>query len=85
MLYSFYDKSENYRKLFDTIIKYYTRVQEAVIGVEEIWVFLVENVFKQQLNGNLIFDAFHKQLFKHDILGHRYLQMFLKEIRETYR
>lgn len=66
-------KPEAFRKIFDTIIKYYTRVREAVIGIEEIWVFLIESVFQQELKGNLIFEQFHKQLFKKDILGHRYL------------
>jgi hypothetical protein len=42
----FSSKPEAFRKLFDTIIKYYTRVREAVIGIEEIWVFLIESVFQ---------------------------------------
>ncbi len=78
-------KAENFRSLFDTIIKYYTRVREAVIGIEEIWVFLIESVFQQELKGNLIFEQYHKQLFKKDILGHRYLQYFLKEIKDSYK
>jgi hypothetical protein len=53
---SFAHKPESFRKLFDTIIKYYTRVREAVIGIEEIWVFLIESVFQQELKGNLIFE-----------------------------
>jgi hypothetical protein len=53
-------KAENFRSLFDTIIKYYTRVREAVIGIEEIWVFLIESVFQQELKGNLIFEQYHK-------------------------
>jgi hypothetical protein len=82
---SFSQKPEAFRKLFDTIIKYYTRVREAVIGIEEIWVFLIESVFQQELKGNLIFEQYHKQLFKKDILGHRYLQLFLKEIKDSYK
>lgn len=57
---SFQTKPEQFRKLFDTIIKYYTRVREAVIGIEEIWIFLIEIVFQQELKGNLIFESFHK-------------------------
>lgn len=45
IMVSFNQKPEAFRKLFDTIIKYYTRVREAVIGIEEIWVFLIESVF----------------------------------------
>ena len=56
VMVSFTHKAESFRKLFDTIIKYYTRVREAVIGIEEIWVFLIESVFKQELKGNLIFE-----------------------------
>ena len=43
---SFFSKPEAYRKIFDMIIKFYTRVREAVIGIEEMWVFLVESVFQ---------------------------------------
>ncbi len=85
VMVSFVHKPESFRKLFDTIIKYYTRVREAVIGIEEIWVFLIESVFQQELKGNLIFEQFHKQLFKKDILGHRYLQLFLKEIKDSFK
>jgi hypothetical protein len=46
VMISFSTKPEAFRKLFDTIIKYYTRVREAVIGIEEIWVFLIESVFQ---------------------------------------
>ena len=56
VMVSFTQKPESFRKLFDTIIKYYTRVREAVIGIEEIWVFLIESVFQQELKGNLIFE-----------------------------
>lgn len=38
-------KPDAYRKVFDMIIKFYTRVREAVIGIEEMWVFLIESVF----------------------------------------
>lgn len=31
----------------------------------------------------MIFEQFHKQLFKKDILSHRYVQSFLKEINEA--
>lgn len=41
----FSQKPEHYRRLFDLLIKYYMRVREAVVGVEEIWVFLIESVF----------------------------------------
>jgi hypothetical protein len=68
------------------IIKYYARVREAVQGVEEIWVFLIESVFQRQLSGNLLFEQHHKQLFRSEVLqSHRYIQMFLKEIRDSFR
>ena len=44
-LVSFYSKPDAYRKIFDMIIKFYTRVRESVIGIEEMWVFLIESVF----------------------------------------
>jgi hypothetical protein len=45
MIVPFISKPEAYRKIFDMIIKFYSRVRECVIGIEEIWVFLIESVF----------------------------------------
>ena len=45
IIVSFYSKADAYRKIFDMIIKFYTRVRESVIGIEEMWVFLIESVF----------------------------------------
>ena len=55
-LISLHQNPSNYKKLFDMIIKFYSRVREAVLGIEEIWVFLLESVFLQELKGNLIFE-----------------------------
>jgi hypothetical protein len=38
------------------IIRYYTKVRDSVIDLEEIWVFLMESVYQQELKGNLIFE-----------------------------
>ncbi len=56
MIAPFFSKPDSYRKIFDMIIKFYTRVRESVIGIEEMWVFLIESVFQQELKGNLIFE-----------------------------
>jgi len=37
---------EAYNKVFDLIIRFYQRVRESVINLEEIWVFLMEIVYK---------------------------------------
>jgi predicted NACHT family NTPase len=79
-------KPEHYRRLFDLIIQYYTRVRDAVIGMEEIWAFLIESVFNQELKGNLIFEQYQKQLFRKEVLqSHRYLLMFIKEINDAHK
>lgn len=57
---SFYQKPEGFRKLFDMLVKFYTRVREAVLGIEEMWIFLVESIFNQELTGNLLFEQYHK-------------------------
>lgn len=58
-------------------------MRDSIIGIEEMWVFFMESVFHQELKGNMIFEQFHKQIFKKDILSHRYIQSFLKEINEV--
>lgn len=46
---SYSKRPAEYRQMLDTIVKYYTRVREAVVaGIEEIWVFLIETVFYPQ-------------------------------------
>lgn len=34
-----------FQRIFDIIVRFYTRVREAVLGIEEIWVFLIESLF----------------------------------------
>jgi hypothetical protein len=36
---------DDFRNIFDKIIKFYTKVKEAVLGIEEMWVFLIESLF----------------------------------------
>eukprot|EP00347_Sterkiella_histriomuscorum_P010269 403376945 len=80
---SFYQYPDAYQKIFDLLIKFYTRVRDSIIGIEEMWVFFMESIFHQELKGNMIFEQYHKQIFKKDILNHRDIERFLKEIHET--
>lgn len=54
------------------------------MGIEEMWIFCMESVFRKEPKGNLMFEQFHKQLFKKEILSHRYIKMFRKEIADVY-
>lgn len=36
---------EAYKRIFDMIIRFYTRVRDAVVNLEEIWMFLMELVY----------------------------------------
>ena len=38
-------KPDSFRKIFDWIVRYYTRMCDAVLPIEEMWVFLVEALF----------------------------------------
>jgi len=53
---AFYQRPEGFRRIFDLIIRFYSRVREAVLEIEEIWIFLIESLFQQELKGNLIFE-----------------------------
>jgi len=35
-----------YKRNFDMIIRFYTKVRDSVIDLEEIWVFLMESVYQ---------------------------------------
>lgn len=66
------------------IIRFYTRVRDSVVNLEEIWVFLMEAVYQQEMKGQLIFEQVHKQLFEVEILQNQYIQEFLNEIKSQY-
>ena len=36
---------EAYKKIFDMVIRYYTKVRDQVVKLEEMWVFLMESVY----------------------------------------
>jgi hypothetical protein len=81
---SLYFNHTQFQRVFDILVRFYTRVREAVLGIEEIWVFLIESLFQQELKGGLIFDQLHKTLFKKEIInGHRYIAALIKEIKDS--
>ncbi len=81
---SFYEKVSEFRKMFNLIIKYYTRVREAVLAIEEIWVFIRESFYNSNWESNeMIFEKFHKDMFCKEVLGNQYIQAFLKEIKDS--
>ena len=81
---SLYFNHAQFQRIFDIIVRFYTRVREAVLGIEEIWVFLIESLFQQELKGGLLFDQLHKTLFKKEIInGHRYIAALIKEIKDS--
>ena len=52
--------------------------------LEEIWIFLVESVYKKVSSGYLIFEDQHKLLFRQEVLENRYIEEFLKDIHRNY-
>lgn len=62
-------------------MRYYLRLKESWRGIEEMWVFLMDSVYRLEQSGNLIFEQFHKQSFESEILDSKYIKEFLQEIR----
>lgn len=50
------DRPELFQRVMNLVIRFYSRCQEAVVAIEEMWVYLVEALFHQELRGNLIFE-----------------------------
>ena len=46
VIVTLYSKPGAYKKIFDLIIKFYAKVRESVVGIEEMWVFLMETIFQ---------------------------------------
>ena len=42
----FAQNPESYNKIFDLIIKFYTRVRDSITNLEEVWFFLMEIVYQ---------------------------------------
>jgi hypothetical protein len=40
-----YDAPESFRKIMDLIVRFYSRCREAVIAIEEMWIYLIEALF----------------------------------------
>ena len=53
-----------YLHVFKMILGAYNQLKEGWLGLEEVWIYLVESVFGQEQAGSLIFEAQHKFLFK---------------------
>jgi hypothetical protein len=73
-----------YHKVFDLLIRFYTRIRDAVPDVEEMWVFLIESVWQTDLKGRIIFEQQHKQLFESEVMLSQFIKEFLTEIKTQY-
>jgi len=59
-------------------------LKEGWLGLEEVWIFLIESVFGQQQSGSLIFEAQHKFLFRRDVLESKFISEFIREVTSQY-
>jgi hypothetical protein len=82
---SLYEKVSEFRKIFNLIIKYYTRVRQAILPIEEMWIFIRESIFTKQegMTTDIIFEKFHKQMFSKEVLSNQYIHAFFKEIKDS--
>ena len=66
------------------LLRYYTRLRECTPDLEEVWVFLMEQVFNQVPKGQLIFEQVHKKLFEQNVINNKFVAAFLQEIKNQY-
>ena len=55
-LLNFLSDPEHYYSVFNLLINSYMRIKEGWLGLEEIWIFLVESVYHRTQQGYLIFE-----------------------------
>jgi hypothetical protein len=61
---------DQFNRIFDLIIRYYARVRDSVLNLEEAWAFLMEMIYSSEMKGQLLFEQFHKQLFEREVMKH---------------
>ncbi|MFS8160640.1 MAG: hypothetical protein ACMG6E_10655 [Candidatus Roizmanbacteria bacterium] len=66
------------------LIRYYARVRDSVLNLEEAWAFLMEMIYSSEMKGQLLFEQFHKQLFEREVMKHQQIGDFLNEIKGAY-
>lgn len=75
---------DSYHRVFNLIIKFYNRVKDSVINIEEIWSFLMEMTYNHEITGQLLFEQYHKSLFEQEILCNQQIKDFLNEIKNAF-
>ena len=50
-LHSYTARKVEYQRVFEMLLRYYTRLRECTPDLEEVWVFLMEQVFNQVPKG----------------------------------
>ena len=81
---TFQSAPQEYKFLFNILVDGYLRMRQGWQVLEEIWIFLVESVYKKVSSGYLIFEDQHKLLFRQEVLENRYIEEFLKDIHRNY-
>ena len=47
---------DQFSKIFYLLIRYYSRVRDSVIRLEEAWAFLMEMIYSREIKGQLLFE-----------------------------
>lgn len=54
---------EQFKRIFELIYRFYERIKNSILSIEEAWSFLVEMIYSRNMEGQLLFENYHKQLF----------------------
>ena len=58
-----YLSPDEYKQVFDMIMRSYQQLQDSFEYLEELWVYLYESIYDQCPSGKLQFDKLWKDLF----------------------
>ena len=81
-LQRFLYRQQEYKQVFDMVMRSYQQLNESFEYLEELWIYLHEAIYGQKLSGRFFFDRVWKDLFLERILDSRHLKHFLNDVSD---
>ena len=80
----FQKASEQFSRVFHMLFRYYAKIKDAILNLEEAWSFLMEMIYQRIMEGQLLFEQYHKQLFEREVLQNQHIADFINEIKTAF-
>ena len=83
-LQRFIHRQNEYKKVFDMILRSYRQLKGSLEYLEEFWMYLNESIYDHIETGKLQFDRIWKDLYHERILENKFIKHFLNDVSYQY-